>query len=278
SKLRYADNNDDVIDDHTEVEKTVDDHDLVDVDGENANGVRDEKHLIMRRKNVNYMCLTAHWVDDDWVLRKKILNFCPIANHRGETIGKMVYQCLQKWGIERVFTVTVDNASSNDGAIKFLGKMLKGPHAVLDCMYLHLRCCAHILNLVVRDGLEEQFKSISKIHNAVRYVRSSPARAATFKEYVERVNIQCDKKPCPDVEPRKRKRKEKVVGASEEDDWEKARQFIEYLRVFYNGHGVNKTEVDTYLDDGLENRDDSFDILNWWKVNSLKFLILSQVA
>nr|GFD46748.1 hypothetical protein [Tanacetum cinerariifolium] len=50
SKLRYADNNDDVIDDHTEVEKTVDDHDLVDVDGENANGVRDEKHLIMRRK------------------------------------------------------------------------------------------------------------------------------------------------------------------------------------------------------------------------------------
>ncbi|PWA36281.1 hypothetical protein CTI12_AA601430 [Artemisia annua] len=33
---------------------------------------------------------------------------------------------------------------------------------------------------------------------------------------------------------RKRKRKEKVVGAPEEHDWEKARQFIEYLRVFYN--------------------------------------------
>lgn len=153
-------------------------------------------------QNVNYMCLTAHWVDDDWVLRKKILNFCPIANHRGETIGKMVYQCLQKWGIERVFTITVDNASSNDGAIKFLGKMLKGPHAVLDCKYLHLRCCAHILNLVVRDGLEEQFKSISKIRNAVRYVRSSPARAASFRESVERVNIQCDMKPCLDVETR----------------------------------------------------------------------------
>ncbi|GJW21802.1 zinc finger BED domain-containing protein RICESLEEPER 2-like protein [Tanacetum coccineum] len=270
-------------------------------------------------QNVNYMCLAAHWVDDDWVLRKKILNFCPIANHRGDTIGKMVYQCLQKWGIERVFTVTVDNASSNDGAIKFLGKMLKGPHAVLDCKYLHLRCCAHILNLVVRDGLEEQFKSISKIRNAVRYVRSSPARAASFRESVERVNIQCDKKPCLDVETRwnstflmletaekyadafdrlklidykyrsyfcgddeddfadntrKRKRKEKVVGAPEEDDWEKARHFIEYLR----GHGVNKTEVDIYLDGGLEKRDNSFDILNWWKVNSLKFPILSQVA
>ncbi|GKC22843.1 hypothetical protein Tco_1024993, partial [Tanacetum coccineum] len=100
SNLRYADNND-AIDDHIEVVKTVDDHDVVDVDSENANGMGDEKTVDNEKKgvlNVNYMCLTAHWVDDDWVLRKKILNFCPIANHRGDTIGKMVYQCLQKWG------------------------------------------------------------------------------------------------------------------------------------------------------------------------------------
>lgn len=52
--------------------------------------------------------------------------------------------------------------------------------------------------------------------------------------------------------------------------------FLKYLEE--QGHGVNKTEVDTYLDDGLEKRDESFDILNWWKFNSLKFPILSQVA
>jgi len=89
-------------------------------------------------QNFNYMCLTAHWIDDDWVLQKKILNFCPIANHRGDTIGKLVYNCIQKWGIEKVFTVTVDNASSNDGAIRFLKTMLRGPNDVLDCKYLHL--------------------------------------------------------------------------------------------------------------------------------------------
>ncbi|KAJ9556734.1 hypothetical protein OSB04_011348 [Centaurea solstitialis] len=233
-------------------------------------------------QNYNYMCLTAHWVDDNWVLRKKILNFCQCSNHRGETIGKLVYECLQKWGIEKVFTVTVDNASSHDGAIRFLKTMLKGPNAILDCKYLHLRCCAHIINLVVKDGLDEHFDSISRIRNAVRYVRSSPSRYATFLESVEKVKSDCKRKPCLDCETRwnstflmletaekyvdaferlslidkkykaffretneandeddlnstrKRKRNERALGAPEEEDWEKARGFIEYLKIFFN--------------------------------------------
>lgn len=50
-------------------------------------------------QNINYMCLTAHWINDDWVLQKKILNFCPIENHRGETIGSLVYECIENWGL-----------------------------------------------------------------------------------------------------------------------------------------------------------------------------------
>ena len=97
------------------------------------------------------------------VLRNKIPNFCPITNHKGVTIRKVIYKCLQNWGIEKVFIVSVDNASSNDGEIRYLTTMLRGPHAFSDCKYLHLRCCAHIINLVVRDGLEENFSSITKI-------------------------------------------------------------------------------------------------------------------
>jgi hypothetical protein len=92
--------------------------------------------------------------------------------------------------------LTVDNASSNDGAIRFLKTMLKGPHAILDCKYLHLRCCAHIINLVVKDGLEEHFNSISRIRNAVRYVRSSPSRYDSFLDSVVKVKSDCKRKPC----------------------------------------------------------------------------------
>lgn len=60
------------------------------------------------------MCLTVHFIDNDWKLNKKIINFCPISSHKGEAIDKAVETCLETWGIEdKLFTITVGNASSN---------------------------------------------------------------------------------------------------------------------------------------------------------------------
>ena len=84
---------------------------------------------------------------------------------------------MKQWGIERVLTLTVDNASSNDTVIAYLKKRFK--HGlVLNGDFLHVRCCAHILNLIVYDGLKDVNDSLNRIRNAVRFVRSSPARLA----------------------------------------------------------------------------------------------------
>ena len=40
---------------------------------------------------------------------------------------------------------------------------------------------------------------------------------------------------------------------------------------------MNVNEVDLYLMEGLEKKSPTFDILNWWKVNSTKYPILAQV-
>ena len=42
--------------------------------------------------------------------------------------------------------------------------------------YMHMRCCAHILNLIVSGGLKELHASVTGIRNAVKYVRSSTSR------------------------------------------------------------------------------------------------------
>ncbi|XP_010534728.1 PREDICTED: zinc finger BED domain-containing protein RICESLEEPER 2-like [Tarenaya hassleriana] len=149
------------------------------------------------------MSLTAHYIDVDWKLRKKIINFCPIPNHAGETIGKFVEHCLVQWGIERVLTVTVDNASSNDVGIKYLQRQFKkSGSSILDGDFLHMRCGAHILGLIVRDGLSEIHESIFRIRGAVRYVRSSTSRADKFKECLIRKKLSTKCGVCLDVETR----------------------------------------------------------------------------
>lgn len=48
-----------------------------------------------------------------------------------------------------------------------------------------------------------------------------------------------------------------------------------------HGVGVNETEWEIYLKDAAEKKvkgDDTFDVLAWWKLNSVKYQILSQVA
>jgi len=47
-----------------------------------------------------------------------------VKGHKGEDIGKNLVKCLAKWGLHRVMTITVDNASSNDSGVDYLRNKL----------------------------------------------------------------------------------------------------------------------------------------------------------
>ena len=55
--------------------------------------------------------------------------------------------------------------------------------------YLHVRCCAHILNLIVIEGLKELEPSIISVRNAIKYVRPSTARMQAFQIRVQQEKI-----------------------------------------------------------------------------------------
>ena len=76
-------------------------------------------------QNVNYMVIAAHFIDSEWVLHKNMLSFCQVANDKRETIGRAIENCLLEWGIDKIFTIIVDNASSNDVAISYVKRRLK---------------------------------------------------------------------------------------------------------------------------------------------------------
>jgi len=91
-----------------------------------------------------------------------------------------------EWGIDRIFTVTVENASSNDKLIEYLKGVCKDWNGVvLKNRFLHVRCCAHIVNLVVKSGLEDHNDSVERIRTTVKFVRSSPSRLKIFKKCAE---------------------------------------------------------------------------------------------
>ncbi|KAL1077338.1 hypothetical protein V6Z11_D10G089600 [Gossypium hirsutum] len=141
-------------------------------------------------QRVNYLCITVHFIDNDWKLNKNVLNFCPISSHKGESIGMVIEKCLLNWGIDKLFTVTADNASSNDVAIGYLRKKFNLREGLdQNVKYLHTRCMTHIVNLIVVEGLKEMNKSVERVRRAVGY----------FKECVVVEKIECKKMLCLDV-------------------------------------------------------------------------------
>ncbi|XP_022845309.1 zinc finger BED domain-containing protein RICESLEEPER 2-like [Olea europaea var. sylvestris] len=222
-------------------------------------------------QNINYMVVTTHFIDRSWKLHKRILTFSVVPNHKGETIGKLIENCLLDWGIERVGTITVDNAGTNDAAIIYVKNKLKNwkpdDTMILGGSYLHVRCSAHIVNLIVKEGLKEFNPSIESIRNAVKYFRSSLSRLMKFKCCIEREKIACKKLHVLDVSTRWNStflmldsalNFEKAFFRMEEEDgfyykyfdeneggkekegpptsydWEKARKFAKFLRTFYD--------------------------------------------
>ena len=87
-----------------------------------------------------------------------------------------------------MFTITVDNATANTNALKLFRdafNALGHEFLVLGGECMHLRCCTHIINLVVRDGLLEVDVSVCAIRNAIQYIRASSKRVDAFDQKVE---------------------------------------------------------------------------------------------
>ena len=153
----------------------------------------------------------------------------------------------------------MDNASLNDTAIGyFKKKMLSWGASSIRLKFLHMRCLAHILNLVVNDGLKEINVSIKKVREAIRYIRNSPARLSKFREIYDLIGVELKCSLYLDVPTRwnstyimlktvclfkKTFNKYKEIGSSlisylGDDilafcDWECIRQMVDMLKVFY---------------------------------------------
>ena len=123
-----------------------------------------------------------------------------------------------------------------------------------------MRCIAHIINLIVSEGLKEHKNSIARVRRAVKYVRQSPSRLQKFKECVKIEKIQSKSLLCLDVSTRSNSTylmldaaqkferaferfdemdlyfKGELIwgdGLLDNDDWENVRRLVIFLQNFY---------------------------------------------
>ncbi|OMO96970.1 hypothetical protein CCACVL1_04732 [Corchorus capsularis] len=170
---------------------------------------------------------------DEWRLHKRISSFYPITSHKGESIGKTLEKCVKDFGIEKVMAVTVDNAIANDMGVRHLKNFFVSKKtALVDGKYMHMRCVAHILNLIVGDDLKEkEYQTcVSIIREAVKFARASNARLAKFLECAKTEGIEESVVLSLDVPTRHELR---GVGLPEKSDWENARALCVFLKRFY---------------------------------------------
>ncbi|GKD41106.1 zinc finger BED domain-containing protein RICESLEEPER 2-like protein [Tanacetum coccineum] len=120
-----------------------------------------------------------------------MLNFCELDGHRGIDIGKGVERCLNEWGFDNVLSISVDNASANDCVIEFMKMILeKNYNCLLKGKWMHIRCAAHVINLIVQDGMKKVDNSIKGIRCAVKCIKKSGTRIKKFTKCAQ--SARCD--------------------------------------------------------------------------------------
>ncbi|XP_042386507.1 zinc finger BED domain-containing protein RICESLEEPER 2-like [Zingiber officinale] len=143
-----------------------------------------------------FMAITSHFIDVSWKLQSRLVRFiyvsCP---HTAEVLANALVDCLLNWNLDRkLSTLTVDNCTTNDAMIELILDKLPPSSLILEGKLFHMRCCAHILNLVVRDGLELISDSIETIRYSVAFWTATPKRDEKFIETARQLKVPSTKK------------------------------------------------------------------------------------
>jgi hypothetical protein len=146
--------------------------------------------------------VVAHYINSDWQLEKRVLGLVLInVSQNGQNITERVVSVLADYGLtEKVFAVTLDNASSNVSAMCTLRPVLskylsievpanndktnnESTKNAVSSLFMHQRCACHIINMIVKEALEALKPLIETFRTAISFLNSSNQRIDAYKSY-----------------------------------------------------------------------------------------------
>ena len=117
------------------------------------------------KHGLSYSCVTAHYIDHDWILQKRVLSFRTMNYpHTAQIIYQSIINVLHEYNLKRdlenkIFSISFDNGSNNIKSIDYFTRAL---NPIMDGIIFHKKCACHILILTVKAGLK-----ITSVNNLI---------------------------------------------------------------------------------------------------------------
>jgi len=115
--------------------------------------------------------------------------------HTAEAISDVLHDVLLDWRIERkVSTVTLDNCTTNDNFMEKMQDKMPLSSLMLNGRLINMRCAAHIINLIVKDGLSVMVEGIDRVRESVMFWTATPKRHERLKRLLLRRTLNMTKR------------------------------------------------------------------------------------
>lgn len=148
-------------------------------------------------QTLGYISLAGQFVDSDWKLHRRMLNFLMVSSpHSENALSEAISLSLSDWNMkDRLFTITLDNdCSSHDIYSANLRDHLSNKHTLmLKGQLFVVRCYAHILNVVAQDVIASIHGIIYNIRESIKFVKASISREEKFAEISLQLEIPSTK-------------------------------------------------------------------------------------
>ena len=109
-------------------------------------------------------------------------------SHNAENIAEHIASVVADYGLtDKIFSVILDNAVANTRAINQLNPIVSG---YVDRLFLHQRCACHIINLIVKAGIEVFKPMLAAFRTAILFLNPSNQRIAAYKSYCIAVGVR----------------------------------------------------------------------------------------
>ena len=116
-------------------------------------------------------------------------------------LTEVLIDAMLGWNVDsRLSAITMNNCSTNDSMIGKIKEKLSVDFLLNDGSLLHMCCAAHILNLIVRIGLDVIKHAIHNVRDSVVFWTASPKRIERFEDVCRQMKVPCTRRlglDCP---------------------------------------------------------------------------------